>query len=282
MRAAPLSRLALLVAVAALTGCSSEQQNLFSVPTPAPTEAPAPAPAARSLPLAVPGVHDPGSIVPDPATGLVYVADADALHRGRVTILSAATHRVVGRIELPGAQDAGPMALDQGSSLLFVTSSDGRLFVVDALLRRVVRSLRIGNDPAGVAVARNAKMAFVSDADGIAMIDTESLLILDRVRTESQGMVAIDEDAGLLFAVNEGNGTVTVLDLATHDVIRVLPAAYVGDRWEPRDGLQAVETLVPGRGSRQAFGYRAIVDPATGTVFITCRTWMEMNGGGPK
>jgi YVTN family beta-propeller protein len=240
------------------------------------------------------GGFDPGSIVPDQSAGVVYVADIDDRGTGGVTVIDAQSHGFVDRIQLPGTDGAWRMALDASRHRLFVTSNDGRISVVDTRARRFIRSIKVDAFPEGVAVEADEGTVFISDAGGIAGIDTETLRVLNRVQSGGRGMLTVDDEAGMLFAANQGEGTVTVFDTATLDVLRTIRVASSGDRWGPwhvaldpsvrrayvcggvgvisvldLETLDVLEMLAPEPGAQQAFGTYAVVDTATNSVFIT-------------
>jgi YVTN family beta-propeller protein len=248
--------------------------------------------------------QDPQDVVPDPSSGLVYVADNDDEVTAGVTVMDAATHGVVHRIALPGRQRAGRMALDPTRQLLFATSEDGWLSVIDTESRRVARSMQLDASPDGVAVDSDEGMAYVSDEGGLAVIDIDTLRVVDRVDGGGPGRLTMDDGAGLLYEANSDKGTVTVLDTATLDVVGQLPAVYSGDPWGPwqvildtearrayvtggiglialvdLDRLETIEVLEPEAGYGSAFGIFGAVDPSTDSVFVTAWSYDDGEAG---
>jgi YVTN family beta-propeller protein len=175
--------------------------------------------------------------------------------------------------------------------------------VVDMDTREVISSIQVGARPWGVGVDSKEGVAFVFDSEGIAVIDTATLGIVDRFsvgaypRLTGQGPLTVDEDGGMLFAVNESWGTVTVVNTATGEVIDVITCGDDGPPGGPYDiavdptarrayitgckdmavavvdleTLNVIETLRPAdttaTGS-ETLGFTVEVDPATGSVFF--------------
>ncbi|WP_210481511.1 hypothetical protein [Naasia sp. SYSU D00948] len=253
----------------------------------------------------------PGTILVD--DGLVYVAE-DGRGVGAVTVLYAATHEILGRIELRGTAHAGRMALDPSTSRLFVASGDPGVAVVDTGTREFLGLIPVGPHPRGVAVDPDLGVLFVSDGEGVTAIDTTSLEILDRFAIGSyrpltgHGKLAVDEGGGMLLALNEGWGTVTVVDTATRKVLRVLRCgdrapggpfdiavdpsarrAYVTGcrRWSvgvlDLATLTVVQLLRPADATPEGFqtlGIAVAVDPATGSVFLSSDGEVRIVEGG--
>ncbi len=103
---------------------------------------------------------------------------------------------------------AGPMA--------YVTNEKSDdVSVIDAATNKVVRTIKVGKRPRGVAISPDGRRVYISNgnSDSVSVIDVE---IGKQIEAWPAGVdpegLALSPDGARLFAVNENGGTVTVID----------------------------------------------------------------------
>ncbi len=135
---------------------------------------------------------------------------------------------VTGSVAL-GAAPVNAVATPDGSRL-YVTVQPGGVAVVDTQTDRLIRTVHVGEEPAGIAVSRDSARVYVTDRlfEGfLHVIDT-------RTDTVEGGPVAVGElplgvavspDGRRAFVVNHEGGTVSVVDTAAGAVTATVRAA---------------------------------------------------------
>ncbi|HEY8521328.1 MAG TPA: quinoprotein dehydrogenase-associated putative ABC transporter substrate-binding protein [Gammaproteobacteria bacterium] len=232
--------------------------------------------AARSAPAAAPAADEP------PAE-LVYVSNEDA---GTISILSAATHAVVGEIEvgtrprgievspdgnfvyvaLSGSPKCPPAMPDEECAQLAADKSKDGIGVVDARARKLVRVLEGGSDPEEFDVDAAGERLFVSneDADLLSIVEIATGRVTQSVAVgkEPEG-VRLSPDELLVYVTSESDHGVTVVDAQTGEARGSIPVG-----WRPRDSIFSAD------GSRayvsaEHGGSVAVIDVAASTVLDT-------------
>jgi quinoprotein dehydrogenase-associated probable ABC transporter substrate-binding protein len=213
----------------------------------------------------------------------VYVTNEDA---GTVSILSTATHSVIGEIAvgtrprgiavsrdgeqlyvaLSGSPKCPPTMPDEECAKLAADKSKDGIAVVDVRAQAVLRVLPGGSDPEEFDVDTIAGRLYVSNED-VSQLSIVDLATGDVVRTiavggEPEG-VRLRPDRQAVYVTSESDHAVTVVDTQS---AAVLGSIAVG--WRPRDAIFSAD------GSR-AFvssehgGSVAIVDVAANKVLKT-------------
>jgi len=138
---------------------------------------------------------------------------------GAIAVVDTRRREVVRSIRFADAEGPTDAAVDPATGLLFVVNSGADSVAVFAgLTGGRIRSIPVDIDPLHVAVAPGAGVALVSGGMGIAAIDTRSLTVRDVLELPG-GALAVDSAAGNVFVANEGFGTLSVVDLASFEVV---------------------------------------------------------------
>jgi YVTN family beta-propeller protein len=119
------------------------------------------------------------------------------------------------------------LAVDPGSGLVYATSDNGTLAVIDGTGGSVVGTLAVGSRPAGVAVnASNGKWyASLGAASAVLALPGGSTTVEQTlVLASSPTGVGVNRATGEIWVANAGSGNVLVLDGATHALRYALPA----------------------------------------------------------
>jgi YVTN family beta-propeller protein len=169
---------------------------------------------------------------------------------------------------IPVGEALGAIALDSTRDLAYVTRSgdgtpeDGTVSVIDTRTRQVVDTIPVGTRLFGVAVADNA-LYLADGTSAVTVVDTWSRKVTGTI-TIGKGKwpvgLAVDDGANALYVANNGDATVSVVDLATRqitDSIRVGRSPR-GVLLDPEAGVLYVDN---GNGPSVS-----VIDTATRTV----------------
>lgn len=173
-----------------------------------------------------------------------------------VQILDLATRRIVQ--ELPSGADPEQFALHPNDRTLYISNEDDALVtVVDVPTAEVLAQIDVGVEPEGMAVSPDGKWA-VNTSETTNMlhwIDTTTNELVDNTLVDQRPRhVEFSHDSKTLWASAEIGGTVTVLDVDSRAVKKVLTFEIKGihpDRVQPvgvrlsRDGQYAFVALGP-------------------------------------
>ena len=121
-----------------------------------------------------------------------------------------------------------PFALGLGLSVLLAgearaytayvsNEKSNTVSVVDTASWKVVRTIKVGQRPRGIAYTKDQKYVLVAcgDDDTIQMIDTASSRVTDNLPSgPDPEFFAQDHDGKLVYVANENDNTVTIIDVA--------------------------------------------------------------------
>ena len=213
----------------------------------------------------------------------VYVTNEDA---GTISIISTATHSVIGEIDvgtrprgvevsadgerlyvaLSGSPKCPPSISDEECAKLASDKSKDGIAVVDVRSRAVLRVLPGGSDPEEFDVDFGAQRLFVSneDAGQLSFVDLASGAVIRTVKVggEPEG-VRLRPDRKTVYVTSESEHAVTVVDTQTG---AVLGSIDVG--WRPRDSIFSADGARAYVSSEHG-GSVAVVDVAAGKVVQT-------------
>ncbi|MGC4084787.1 MAG: beta-propeller fold lactonase family protein [Vicinamibacterales bacterium] len=219
MRSRVLLGLPLLLFVAAC--------NTAPAPAPAPAEgtaAPPPAPAPVAPPKNV-------IYVTNERAGTLTMINADTLEpfgelplgkRPRGIVATADGTRLY--VALSGSPIAGP-GVDESTLPPADKGADG-IGEVDTTTNRLLRVLRAGSDPEGVAVSKDGAQAFIANEDtgqvSIVHVGDGAVTQSFKVGDEPEG-ITVAPDGKQVWATSEDAGAVYVIDLASNKVVKSIP-----------------------------------------------------------
>jgi YVTN family beta-propeller protein len=177
---------------------------------------------------------------------------------GAIAVVDTARREVVRSIRFPDAEWPTDAAVDPATGLLFVVNSGAdSVAVFSGLTGGRIRSIPVEVDPLQVDVAAEAGVILVSGGKGLAAIDARSLTVRDVLQLPG-GAMAIHSAAGRVFVANQGFGTLSVVDLASFEVVG---RVAVGGRGPFDVGFDADARIAYVTGA--AGGQIAVVDVAS-------------------
>jgi len=110
---------------------------------------------------------------------------------------------------------------------LYITlEKDNALAVVDGETGKLVKTVKIGKRPRGVAISKDGKQLFVaaSDDNTILAIDTANLKVTGKLPSDKDPETfAIDPEGKFIYASNEDDNLVTVIDIAGRKAVKQIP-----------------------------------------------------------
>jgi len=162
--------------------------------------------------------EDPGEVISNRDGTIAYIS---GFQDGTIAILDVLAGSVVDVVQLP-TRNAYRLALSPAESRLYITSTDGRLYVMDAYDRTVSRTKLLGGSLQGLAVDRAGNLFVSSTAGDIWRLGRS---LGTTAQTTIEGCTAQDvalsiDDAELYVACEQGS--VVVLDPRTLDTISVI------------------------------------------------------------
>lgn len=115
-----------------------------------------------------------------------------------------------------------------GSRLAVSDSTGGSLFLLDRSTGRVVREIKLGGRPAGVAWSADGRFLYTSDTLGrqIVRIDTSGKSRRRLAAGRRPVGLALARERGLLLAANSAGGSVSLLDASGRRPRRDKPAGH--------------------------------------------------------
>lgn len=225
--------------------------------------------------------EDPGDVV---ATRDGEVAYVSGFQDGSITIVRLAGDSI-SEIRRLGMRSAYRLALSPNERRLYVTSTDGRLYVFNTRTREVATSKTLGGSLQGLAIDHGGGHLFVTSTAGdVWRLERGTLRSLRQTTLDcaAQDVALSADDRELYVACEKGN--VVVLDarsLEQLDILQVGPAfglavtpdgeqLYVSS---PSDGSVAVVELatrkVVGRVSVQGTPRRIAFSPSGHQAYVT-------------
>ncbi|MFC5066306.1 protein kinase domain-containing protein [Actinomycetospora atypica] len=230
---------------------------------------PAPAPVAGSATPTVVGTvpvgASPVAVQVAPDGRFAYVADRDA---GVLTVVDTATDTATGTIPVP---DGGPQAVafspdGRHAYVGIARGAGGEVGVVDTAAGAVTATIPTRSAPMMLVVSPDGRRVHASETGSIAVIDTDTNAVVDRVEGVRPHGLALSPD-GTLLAVAEYDA----------DVVRILGAV---------DG-RPVATIPVGRSPHAVAWHRtaprvlvtdyagdsvSVIDPSSARVVATVPT----------
>ena len=184
---------------------------------------------------------------------LLYICASDS---DRVQVMEVATRKIIK--ELPSGKDPEQFALHPNNRWLYVSNEDDALVtVIDTETAKVLGQINVGVEPEGMAVSPDGKWA-VNTSETTNMlhwIDTSTQTLADSTLVDQRPrFVEFNQDGSRLWASAEIGGTVTILDVATRQVLKTLNFKIKGvhpDKVQPvgiklsADGKYAFVALGP-------------------------------------
>src|SRR4051812_27648554 len=104
-----------------------------------------------------------------------------------------------------------------GAYLAYVSNEKSNtVSVIDTNKRAVVRTIKVGQRPRGIAFTKDQKYVLVAvgDDDTIQMIDTRTNEVVDTLPSGPDPELFVQDVTGkILYVANENDNTVTVIDI---------------------------------------------------------------------
>jgi YVTN family beta-propeller protein len=105
---------------------------------------------------------------------------------------------------------------DDGASLFVTLPDSDRVAVADTGNWKVVEELDAGPRPSRLMLQNDGRYLWVSVTGGVAVIDVEGPSVVARIETgRGPHELAVDADDRTVFVTNAGDGTVSMIDVAT-------------------------------------------------------------------
>lgn len=114
-----------------------------------------------------------------------------------------------------------------GEKIFVVAEESDHLLIVDAVNKKVLKKIKVGDTPHSVVLNKNETLAYVSNqwSDNVSVIDLEKAEIIDTIKTGNgpAGLV-LSKDENFLFVVNSYSSNISVINLQNNEEIKRLMA----------------------------------------------------------
>src|SRR5215471_6106494 len=124
---------------------------------------------------------------------------------------------VMWRGALLGSLIAIVLAQPAGAVMAYVSNEKGNtVSVIDTDKWQVVKTIKVGQRPRGIAFTKDEKYVLVAvgDDDTIQMIDTKTQEVVDTLPSGPDPELFVEDPGGkLIYVANENDNTVTVIDI---------------------------------------------------------------------
>jgi YVTN family beta-propeller protein len=181
-------------------------------------------------------------------------------------LFDIATQTVTTMIAIDPSSGAVPFDLaisPDGSTLFIVTANgteQGTLQIVDPAAGTVLKSIPLGNGPAGIAVTPNGSQVYVANQvdNTVSVVSTAAGAVTATLAVgQSPFGVAVTPDGAQIWVANEVDDTVSVIDTTTNQVTGTFPAGA---------GANAVGFSPDGTKAYVTDGGSNVVGPAAGNT----------------
>lgn len=213
----------------------------------------------------------PQDVVVDERLGCAYVAAESPGSFGQVSVLDAASGRLLQSTDV--GLDLAAVAADARSGRAFVaTAGDDTVSVLDARSGAFLGTSRVGATPDALAVDGRDGRVLVANrgSRSVTLLDARSGAVL---RTLTVGAVpctvAVDEHMGRAFVANAGDGTVSLLDLRRDTLLRTVPVGGLATNVavDESDGRAVVAGIAGACGQvGSAAGHVSVLDARSGAL----------------
>lgn len=200
----------------------------------------------------------PVGIAADTVNGYVYTANSTSQSISRIDLATG----IVTNLSLPGSIPEG-IAVSASGALVLMGShesvpqtgggSKSRVYIIDGATLSVITSVFVEDDPEGIAISEDEHQAWTASDERIEEIELHDTATLWNVSTVINGTELVDDyehvavraDKAILFATNDLQSRLEVIDLSTETI-----TASVATGNQPEN---------------------VMIRPGTDEVFVTCQ-----------
>ena len=166
----------------------------------------------------------------DPAIARLFVASTA---NGNVSVIDTLTNRVVSNVSIP--YGSYKPVFDGSDGLVYVTSQAFQIYAINATSDQVVGSSSIGPAPEGEAYAPISGEVYIAGLaennvtvfSGVNAAVPFANITEIRVGQNPYGL-GFDAATGDVYVANEGDGSVSIIDCRTNQVVGLIPHVQPG------------------------------------------------------
>src|SRR3974390_840999 len=106
-----------------------------------------------------------------------------------------------------------------------VNGSSNTVSVIDTFTKTVVKTVKVGSEPDGVAITPNGSDAYVANwgSNTVSVIDTFTKTVVKTVRVgDGPSAVAIPPNGSDAYVANSASDTVSVINTSTNTVVKTV------------------------------------------------------------
>jgi YVTN family beta-propeller protein len=220
----------------------------------------------------VPVSSSPYIITSNTSTNTIYVGHK--VGGSNLTVIDGDSDTVQANFPVGIGQVVG-LAVNEIAGLLYVSNSDGNLYVVDEVSRVVVGATFIGQSPNQAAYNASNNTVYVAQAgnDTVAVVDGSTYVVLQTINTGDWpwGVVA-NSTTNTVYVSHAVGDSVSVIDGETNTIIQNIPLGGGGGWMSVNESLSKIYVKV---GSPRSV---EVIDGATNTIQSTLNRTFEPQG----
>jgi YVTN family beta-propeller protein len=118
------------------------------------------------------------------------------------------------------------LAVSKNGERIYVVAEEGdALLVVDVSKNKVIKKIKVGNQPHSVILNRDETRAYVSNqwSNTVSVIDLNNLMVIDALTTgDGPAGLALSANGSFLYVVDSYSSNLSVIDLLSKEEIRRL------------------------------------------------------------
>ncbi|TAN53561.1 MAG: hypothetical protein EPN21_01205 [Methylococcaceae bacterium] len=118
------------------------------------------------------------------------------------------------------------LSIARAETIYVTLEKDNALAVVDGIDGKLVKTVKVGLRPRGIALSHDRKQLYVavSDSHSIQVLDVATLKIVGKLPSgRDPETFAVDPSGERLYVSNEDDNLVTVVDVASQKIIKQIP-----------------------------------------------------------
>jgi YVTN family beta-propeller protein len=183
----------------------------------------------------------PLGIAAHPANAEIYVAD---WYAHKILVVETEGFTKVAEVAV-GQSPSGLAVTPDGKLLLSADRDSNQVSILDIATRMVVATIATGERPFGITIDAEGRLAYTANvaSDDVTVIDIAARKVSATIKVGHRPY-AIALSAGHGFATDQGSGTITAFETASHKPVKTIEAC------DHPEGIEA--------------------DSATGTIYIAC------------
>ena len=202
----------------------------------------------------------PADVVISPDGARAYVVNESS---GTVSVIDTATNTLTTQIPVPDYPLRAAFSPD-GARLYVVSYPNDRVSVIDTATNTVIADITVSDNPREVTIHPDGTRLYVVCANAVKVIDTAATTITATIGVGvTIGELAVSPDGARLYVSKWWDGTISVIDTASHAVASIAVGGHPHGVAVSPDGTHVYVGVF---ADAVTAGWVSVIDTATNTV----------------